>query len=91
MSEDAKKGNTYRITVQAIGPEENILNDGAPLIIECDGFCIIGDGGDTGALVVHRMSVKDIAIALISNQDMQKVAPTMLAMQFAKRIMEAQP
>ena len=91
MSEVMKTGNTYRITVQAIGPEENIFNNGAPLITECDGFCIIADSEDTGALVVHHMSVKSIAAALASNHEMQNVAPAMLAMQFAKRIMEDRP
>lgn len=89
MSEDMKKGNTYRITVQTIGPEECIFNDGAPLIIECDGFCIIGDSGNTGNLVVHHISVKDIAVALASNQAMENVASTMVAIQIAKRIREA--
>lgn len=38
-----KQGKTYRITIEAIGPEaeDDVFNNGAPLIIETDGFFIV--------------------------------------------------
>ena len=37
---------TYRITVEAIGPEATVLNDGKPYVMETDGFFILGYSQD---------------------------------------------
>lgn len=64
---------TYRITVEVIGPEETVLNDGRPYVMETDGFFILGYSQDedderTNRLIetsVHHITPEGIAKGLL--------------------------
>jgi len=81
-------GNTYRITIEAIGPEEEVFNFGAPMILNADGFCIIAEDQDRLGLVMHRVSPMLIAEAINSSGHARKIMEAMLLQQM-KRAMEA--
>lgn len=54
--------NTYRIKIEVIGgdgehPIDERLLDG----IECNGFVIIGDQGESSTVIIHHLTVRDIA------------------------------
>lgn len=65
---------TYRITVEAIGPEETVLNEGKPYVVEADGFFIMGCSKDEDdesinriiKTAVHQLSPMDIAKGLLN-------------------------
>lgn len=71
-----KQGKTYRITIEAIGPEveDDIFNNGAPLIIETDGFYIISCARQENEETIERemgvvakhISPEEIAMGLTS-------------------------
>lgn len=66
-------GKIYRITIEAIGEEKSPLNHGAPVIVESDGFMLMGFSEveedeekirlETNQ-VVHQVSVAMVAKAL---------------------------
>ena len=64
----------YRITVEAIGPEETVLNEGKPYVMEADGFFIMGCSKDEDdesinriiKTAVHQLSPMDIAKGLLN-------------------------
>ena len=80
-------GNTYRITIEAIGPEEEVFNFGAPMILNSDGFFIIAEDQDQLGLVVHRISPAIIAEAINSSGHARNIM-TAMALQKIKDAME---
>jgi hypothetical protein len=80
-------GNTYRITIEAIGPEEEVFNFGAPMILNSDGFFIIAEDQDQLGLVVHRISPAIIAEAINSSGHAHNIMMAM-ALQKMKNAME---
>lgn len=85
---DAKKQalenrpKTYRITVEAIGPEVDLMNNGAPCIIETDGFFIIGvskDGTGMGLdIAAQHVSPMDIAKGILNCSRSKQVQEAMM-------------
>ena len=71
-----KQGKTYRITIEAIGPEaeDDVFNNGAPLIIETDGLFIIScerqeneESIERGiGVVAQHITPEEIAMGLTS-------------------------
>ena len=87
---------TYRITVEAIGPEKTVLNDGKPYVMEMDGFCIIGCSKDEDDerinqifnMAIHNITPMDIAKGILNSNradDIMKAA----AIERMKKMVEA--
>lgn len=87
---------TYRITVEAIGPEETVLNEGKPYVMEADGFFILGCSTDEDdenihrliKTAIHHMTAMNIAKGLLNcsrADDIMKAA----AIERMKKIFEA--
>lgn len=76
------KPKTYRITVETIGPEVDPMNNGAPRIIETDGFFIIGisknDAGMGIDIAAHHVSPMDIAKGVIDCSKGKEIQEAMM-------------
>lgn len=87
---------TYRITVEAIGPEVDLMNNGAPYIIETDGFFILGCSKDEDdesinriiKTAVHQLSPMDIAKGLLNCGHWDDIMQA-VAIEKLKKIFEA--
>ena len=54
--------HAYRVKVEVIGDEgEHPIDEKFLKGIECDGFVIIGDQGESSAVSIHHLTVRDIA------------------------------
>ena len=61
--------HAYRVKVEVIGDEgEHPIDEKFLEGIECDGFVIIGDQGESSAVSIHHLTVRDIAYS-ISHSD----------------------
>lgn len=103
MSKDPKelalenRPKTYRITVEAIGPEVDLMNNGAPHIIETDGFFIIGisrmvddDGVGMGLdIAAHHVSPMDIAKGVLNCSRAKEVQEAMMLERMRMKFKEA--
>lgn len=80
-------GNTYRITIEAIGPEEEVFNFGAPMIVECDGFFVVTTDPETTGVIAQTITPLRIAEAINSNEVTRKIMVAMMAEQFRAHAM----
>lgn len=94
MEKLSEKAKTYRIIIEPIGPEESVFNGGVPLIIETDGFFIIGCskqendekiecGFDT---IIHHITPMDIGKALIHNKNSNLILEAMMIERIRKTV-----
>lgn len=76
------KPKTNRITVETIGPKVDLMNNGAPHIIETDGFFIIGisknDAGMGIDIAAHHISPMDIAKGVLNCSKGKEVQEAMM-------------
>ena len=94
MENLSEKAKTYRIIIEAIGPEETVLNSGVPLIIETDGFFIIGcskqDNGEEVeremAIVAHHISPGDIGKGLVESDREKEIVMAMMIERMKKAV-----
>lgn len=94
MEKLSEKAKTYRITIEAIGPEESELNGGVPLIIETDGLFIIGCSKQEDDekiesefnTIVHHITPMDIGKALINNKNSNLILKAMMIERIRKTV-----
>lgn len=80
-------GNTYRITIEAIGPEKEVFNFGAPMIVECDGFFVVTTDPENTGIIAQTITPQRIAQAINHNENTRKIMVAMMAEQFRAHAM----
>ena len=83
-----KQGKTYRITIEAIGPEMAIFNNGAPAIVETDGFSVFVNDAESIGGIIHMVTPRDIAEAIVKTGSGKDISSAIMAIEIMKKIEE---
>ena len=76
----------YRIKVEVIGEQEHKISAALQEGIECEGFAIIADKGETRAKIIHGVSNIELASAIAGSDELMAASIIAKALREAKEV-----